>query len=70
MARCGRAAQRKLQELIGKDTVCCQRAQASTTRGRVVMRCVLGEKDVGQEMVRAGLAFDQLSKPLSAPVNS
>src|SRR5262245_39633829 len=55
---CGEAARRKLGELVREGQVCCQRMQASTTRGRVVMRCLLGQIDVGQEMVRAGLAFD------------
>lgn len=56
---CGEEARRKLQELVvSGDQVCCQRMQESKTRGRVVMRCLLGQKDIGQEMVRAGLAFD------------
>jgi len=56
---CGEAARLKLGELVrGKGDVCCLRMQAKTTRGRPAMRCLLGEKDIGQEMVRAGLAFD------------
>jgi endonuclease YncB( thermonuclease family) len=56
---CGDAARRKLKELVeGRGEVCCRRMQARETRGRVVMRCLLGEIDVGQEMVRAGLALD------------
>jgi len=56
---CGEAALRKLQELVeGRGEVCCQRMQTKKTRGRVVMRCLLGEIDIGQEMVRSGLAFD------------
>ena len=55
---CGEAARRKLQELVAGGQVCCERMQESKTRGRVVMRCMLGQKDVGREMVRAGLALD------------
>jgi endonuclease YncB( thermonuclease family) len=55
---CGQEARRKLQELDGGAQVCCERMQKSTTRGRVVMRCVLEGRDIGQAMVRAGLAFD------------
>jgi endonuclease YncB( thermonuclease family) len=56
---CGEAARLKLQELVqGRGEVCCRRMQARETRGRVVMRCLRGEQDIGQEMVRAGLAFD------------
>jgi len=55
---CGDSARRKLNQLVAGAEVCCERMQATTTRGRVVMRCVVGEMDVGQEMVRAGLALD------------
>jgi len=56
---CGDEARRKLQELVsGGGHVCCQRKQKAKTRDRVVMRCVLGGRDLGQAMVRAGLAFD------------
>jgi endonuclease YncB( thermonuclease family) len=56
---CGEAARLKLQELVqGRGEACCQRTQRELTRGRVVMRCLLGERDVGREMVRARLAFD------------
>jgi endonuclease YncB( thermonuclease family) len=64
---CGEAARRKLEELTtgaeetsrsASGQVCCERMKESKTRGRVVMRCLAGQNDVGQEMVRAGLAFD------------
>jgi endonuclease YncB( thermonuclease family) len=56
--RCGEAARVKLQELVRGGEVCCQHMHARETRGRVVMRCLLGKIDIGREMVRAGLAFD------------
>ena len=44
---CGEAAGLKLKELVeGRGEVCCRRMQRSKTRGRVVMRCMLGEKDL------------------------
>jgi endonuclease YncB( thermonuclease family) len=55
---CGEAGLRKLQELTNGAQVCCERKQKSLTRGRVVMRCLVGEIDLAKVMVASGLAFD------------
>ena len=55
---CGEAARRKLEELVAGKEVCCRLAQKTKTRGRPVMRCMVGEIDLGKAMVAAGLAFD------------
>jgi endonuclease YncB( thermonuclease family) len=55
---CGQAARRKLNQLVAGSEVCCERMQTAKADDRVVMRCVVRDVDVGQEMVRAGLALD------------
>jgi endonuclease YncB( thermonuclease family) len=58
MWACGEAAGRELEELVAGKEVCSRLAQKTKTRGRRVMRCMVGEIDLGKAMVAAGLAFD------------
>lgn len=52
---CGREARRRLAELLRDgETVC--RGNQKDRYGRLLMRCVCGEKDVNSAMVRSGWA--------------
>jgi len=54
--RCGDAATRKLEELVGGEAIIC--TERDTDRyGRTVARCTNGPVDLGAELVRAGLAL-------------
>ncbi|WP_394154261.1 thermonuclease family protein [Loktanella salsilacus] len=54
-AACGLAATRAMQVLIGNNTVSC--APRDTDRyGRTVAKCTAAGRDLGQDMVAAGLA--------------
>ena len=54
---CGEVAKQEMQRLL-QGEVCCQRMQAANSHTRVVMRCMAAGKDVGKELVTAGLALD------------
>jgi endonuclease YncB( thermonuclease family) len=54
---CGQAAKLEMQRLL-QGEVCCERKQAANSHSRVVMRCMAAGRDVGRELVTAGLALD------------
>lgn len=53
---CGRAATDKLRGLIGRNQVTCQEKDTDSY-GRTVAVCTAGGRDLGKEMVEAGLAL-------------
>ena len=55
----GRAAATAfVRELVADREVTCDLADGTRTRGRVVGVCRVGDRDIGAELIRAGLARD------------
>ena len=50
------AAGVKLEKLIGGREITCIKRQSGMSYDREVMQCHIGKKDIGREMVKAGLA--------------
>jgi endonuclease YncB( thermonuclease family) len=47
-----------VRELVADREVTCDLADGTRTRGRVVGVCRVGDRDIGAELIRAGLARD------------
>jgi endonuclease YncB( thermonuclease family) len=54
--RCGDAAARKLEQLVGNGSIVCTKKDIDQY-GRTVARCMAGSIDLGAELVRSGLAL-------------
>jgi len=54
---CGRAAHERLKELVARGDVRCE-AQGRDRYGRTLARCSAGGADIGETLVREGLALD------------
>jgi len=52
------AAAAFVRELVADREVTCDLADGTRTRGRVVGVCRVGDRDIGAELIRAGLARD------------
>lgn len=53
---CGREAHQRLRALVSRGVAC--RAEGRDRYGRTLARCHDGERDIGETMVREGLAVD------------
>lgn len=56
---CGRAAHERLKELVARGEVRCT-AEGRDRYGRTLARCSAGGADIGETLVREGLALDYM----------
>jgi endonuclease YncB( thermonuclease family) len=54
---CGRAAHERLKQLVARGDVRCE-ANGRDRYGRTLAHCLAGGRDIGETMVREGLALD------------